>query len=187
MKRVITISFLVLAMIVGVSYGFIESQADSHEDITERFYSGDVSLEERFAYELHVVVDAMLCDCEDEYALPFGNGIQTAVERRVHYLDASAEEKDNLKKLADDFVSLPENNLEELESQINSIEEQLNQETDPDEIEELEAELSRLETLHTNNKDVLKNEIQEIHDLVVTIDERTNGRYYISEHERKGI
>ncbi|WP_054751907.1 hypothetical protein [Piscibacillus salipiscarius] len=86
---------LILSIALGFGYGIIQSQADDHQDIIDRFYSNEVSLSERMAYELHVIVDSMLCDCTNElgYALPTGEGIKLAVNRRITFLDASKEEK----------------------------------------------------------------------------------------------
>ncbi|MGP4073286.1 hypothetical protein ACTWQB_12110 [Piscibacillus sp. B03] len=184
-KWIITISIVLL---IGVGYGIISTQAGNHEDLIERFYKSDVTTSERAAYELHVIVDSMLCDCEDElgYVLPSGEGITLAVQRRLALLDATEEEKEQLIELAEEYSSRPQNIFKRLERQLQSLEKQYENAEDEDR-EDIEEEIATLKPRYEQNKEILKEEIKKIHSLVEKIDERTNGSYYKDEHSRKGI
>lgn len=184
-KWIITIS---IALLVGVGYGILHTQADNHEDLIERFYKSDVTLSERAAFELHVIVDSMLCDCKDElgYVLPSGEGITLAVQRRLALLDATEEEKEQLIELAEEYSSRPQNIFKRLERQLRSLERQYINAEEEDR-EEIEEEIEMLKPRYEQNKEILKEEIKKIHSLVEKIDERTNGSYYKDEHSRKGI
>lgn len=184
---------VVVAVVVGLGIGLTHTQALMGNDKVPDFYSSEYSLEERFAYELHVVIDGVLCDCRDEYQFPYGNGIYRAINKRISYLDATEEEKERLLRLAESYNNKEENQVVfDLEQQVESLEKQLESEkakedADEEKIDEIETELESVNSQYQKQKDVLKEEIQEIHDIVVKIDDRTNGDYYKSEHDRKGI
>ncbi|WP_175615497.1 hypothetical protein [Piscibacillus halophilus] len=176
---------IVSVVLVASVLGMIRSYALLGNDELPNFYSSDYTIEERFAYELHTVVDGILCDCEEQYIFPTEATIQNAIEKRVPHLTSIDKSKlEQAKQLAEEYVNSPYNNVGELSRQLSALKNQLKS---SDNEKETEEEIERIEQMLMDHKSRLKEQAMELHDLVEEFDRSINGDYYEDQHEEKGI